>query len=378
MSKQDRIARLEALRQSLDLDTILLSTPANLYYFSGFRTTIHTRFNGLLIGRDGGQALVTSYVDEQIAKLQVGGPVWVRDIRIHGPIARPDVFQNHLDTMRSELAVARTIGVDGISFVLYNELNAAYPHLDVRDVSGSLNGMRGIKDAGEIADIKRACDIALAGLAHAQTVLAQPGISEVELSAELEFHARRAGADGLGYPILISAGDERIAAPHAAPSPEKIAADTPFVRIAFAPTFNSYATSLIRTFCPGKPPAAMQRLADAFFVALSAIESMLRPGATVQDILNTVGDSYTNSGVRDLWGGDIGYSLGVTVHEPPRIGGTDTTRIAAGMVLAIMPGIRKAGEAMFHHADVYLITESGCECLSKGLRQIITYEPTRS
>jgi len=378
MSKQDRIARLDVLRRSLDLDAILLTTPANLYYFSGFRTTIYTRFNGLLIAAGGGQVLVTSYVDEQIAVKQIGGPVWVRDIRIHGPLARPDVFKNHLDTMRTELSVARTVGVDGISFALYAELKSAYPHLDIRDVSGPLNGMRGVKDPGEIADIRRACDIALDGMAHAQAVLAQPDISELELSAELEFYARRAGADGFGYPSLISAGDGRIVAPHAAPSPEKIAADVAFVRIAFAPTFNGYTTSIIRTFCPGEPPPAMQRLADAFFVAMSDIEAMLRPGATVQDILHTVGESYTTSGVRDLWGGDMGYSLGVTVHEPPRVGGTDATKIAAGMVLAIMPGIRKAGEAMFHHGDVYFVTESGCECLSKGLRQILSYERPRS
>jgi Xaa-Pro dipeptidase len=376
MSKTDRSTRLASLRQSQDLDAILLTTPANLFYFSGFRTTLYTRFNGLLASAKG-ETLVTSYVDEQLAKQQIWGPVWVRDIRIHGPIARADVFQNHLDTLRPELSDARRIGVDGISFALYSELKAAFPDLEIRDVSAPLNGLRAIKDGGEVADIRRACEIALAGMAHARSALARPGVSEMELGAELEFEARRAGADGYGYPILISSG-EKIMAPHSPPSVEKIAPDVPFVRIAFAPSFNGYTSSIIRTFCPGRPPPAMQRLADAFFVAMRDIEAMLRPGATVQDILRTVAASYEKRGVRELWGGDMGYSLGVTVHEPPRIGGSDATELTAGMVLAIMPGLRRPGEATFHHSDVYLVTADGCECLSTGLKEILTYQPTRA
>jgi len=154
---------------------------------------------------------------------------------------------------------------------------------------------------------------------------------------------------------------------------ERIADDVPFVRIAFAPTYNGYCTSIIRTFCPGASAPAIQRLANAFFVAMSDIEAMLRPGATVQDILRTVAASYEKSGVRDLWGGDMGYSLGVTVQEPPRIGGSDETKISVGMVLAIMPGLRRPGEATFHHSDLYLVTESGCECLSRGLQDVVSY-----
>lgn len=373
MPNNSRLHRLAALRRELGLDAVLLTTPANLYYFSGFHTTLYTRFNALLAA-EGQETLVTSYVDEQLAKQQIWGPVWVRDIRIHGPIQRADVFQNPLDTLREELGGARRIGVDGISFALYRDLAVAFPQLDFHDVSAQLNRLRAVKDAGEVEFLRHACGIAVGGMAHAREVLSRPGVSEMALGAELEFHARLAGADGYGYPILISAG-EKITAPHSPPSDQEIRADVPFVRVAFAPTWNGYCSSIIRTFCPGKPPAAMQRLADAYFTAMRDIEAMLRPGATVQDILGTVAGSYERSGVRDLWGGDMGYSVGVTVHEPPRIGGTDATPLAAGMVLAIMPGLRKPGEATFHHADVYLVKDDGCECLSPGLQEILTYEP---
>ena len=69
----------------------------------------------------------------------------------------------------------------------------------------------------------------------------------------------------------------------------------------------------------------------------------------------------------------MGYSLGLTIHEHPRIGGKDNTIIDEGMVLAIMPGLRKEGEAIFHHSDVYVVTREGCECLSAGLQELILY-----
>lgn len=372
MSKEARLDRLSELRRSLGLDAMLVTTPANLHYFSGFRTTLYTRFNGLLVAGEAKPVLITSYVDEQLAKLQIWGPVWVRDVRIHGPIQRPDVVAHHLDTLKPELTRIRRLGVDAISLSLCRELEQAFPGLAIEDVSAPIAALRKRKDPEEIENIRRACAIAIECMERAREVLAMPGVTEIDLGAELEMRARKLGADGYGYPILISTG-EKIAAPHAPPLPKPIAADVPFVRIAFAPTYDGYCSSIIRTYCRQPATPATTRYAAAFFEAMKAIEAMLKPGATVQDILRTVERAYERAGLRDRWGGDMGYSLGITVHETPRIGGTDNTAMEAGMALAIMPGLRKAGEATFHHADVYAVTETGCSLLSPGLQEVVTY-----
>ena len=372
MSIQDRLERLSQLVIDSELDAVLFTTPPNIYYFSGFRTTLYTRFNGLLFSSNGDTVLITSYVDEQLAKQQIWGPVRVREIRIHGPISRADVFQNPLDALKPEFSNIQRVGVDGISLALHKELKTAYPHLVIEEISEVLSNLRRIKEAEEIENIKRANRIALDCMTKASELLARPGLKELELAAELEYLARKKGADSYGYPILISAG-EKIAAPHSPPLPQAIPDDTPFVRIAFAPTFNGYCSSIIRTFCRRPPAPRMQQFADAFFKAMNDIEGMLMPGVSIQDILRTVERSYEDSNLRDCWGGDMGYSLGITVHEHPRIGGRDDTIIEAGMVLAIMPGLRKPGEATFHHSDIYAVSKRGCECLSKGLQELVLY-----
>lgn len=371
MSNAQRLERLSRLREELGLDAVVLATPGNLLYFSGFRTTLYTRFNGLVSMADADPVLITSYVDEQLAKKEIWGPVWVRDIRIHGPIVRADVVPFYPDALKPALKGARRIGVDAITLAVAREFEAAMPGIELVEISPRLAGIRLQKDAEEIAKIRRASEIGIACLESARDILARPGVTELDLGAELEFQARRLGADGWGYPILFSAG-EKVAAPHAPPQAVPISHDVPFVRIGFAPTFEGYTTSLLRTYCR-EPNELTRRYESAFADAIADLKALLRPGVTVQDILQSVAACYERHGVRSAWGGDMGYSLGVTVQEPPRIGGTDNTAIVADAALALMPGLRTAGEATFHHSDVYVVRESSCESLCDRLQGVVVY-----
>lgn len=371
MSKAERLNNLSKLREDLKLDALVLTTPGNLFYFSGFRTTLYTRFNGLVIAADAEPALITSYIDEQLAKKHIWGPVWVTDVRIHGPIQRADVVPLYLDALKPALKGARRIGVDAVSLALAREIEAALPGIELVEISPRLAEIRMRKDPDEIEKIRRASEIALECLEGARKILGRPGVTELDVGAELEFQARRLGADGWGYPILISSG-EKITAPHAPPLPVPVPVDVPFFRIAFAPTYDGYTTSIIRTYCR-EPNALTLRYEAAFFDAMTDLKAKLRPGTTVQDILAIVAACYERNGVRSAWGGDMGYSLGVTVQEPPRIGGTDATVIGPDTALALMPGLRTAGQATFHHSDVYVVREAGCELLCDRLQGVVTY-----
>ena len=371
MSKAQRLERLSDLREELRLDAVVLTTPGNLHYFSGFRTTLYTRFNGLVVTAAADPILITSYVDEQLAKKEIWGPVWVRDIRIHGPIQRPDVVPLYVDALKPALGGARKVGVDAITLGVAREFEAAMPGIELVEISPRLASIRFQKDEEEIGKMRRASEIGVACLEAARDILARPGVTELELGAELEFQARRMGADGWGYPILFSAG-EKVAAPHAPPQAVPIARDVPFVRLGFSPMFEGYTTSLLRTYCR-EPNALTRRYESAFADAIAGLQAMLRPGVTVQDILKSVAATYQAHGVRSAWGGDMGYSLGVTVQEPPRIGGTDNTVIQSNCVLALMPGLRTPGEATFHHSDTFVVGEASCEALCNRLQGIVVY-----
>ena len=216
MQIKNRLQKLSGLFENADYGAMLFTTPSNLYYFSGFRTSIYTRFNALLVLPDGATVLITSYIDEQLVKQKICGPIEADEVRIHGPIQRSDVFQNHLDTLEPELSKINTLAVDDLSLSRFNELKNKFQHLKIIEISENLNSLRMIKEIEEIDKIRSANGIAVNCMEKARNLLSTKGISESELAAELEYLARKQGADGFGYPVLISAGD-RIDAPHALP-----------------------------------------------------------------------------------------------------------------------------------------------------------------
>lgn len=367
----ERLHALAARLSADGFDAMLVTQPANLYYLCGFRTTLYTRFNGLLCTADGGSVLVTSYIDEKLAKEGVWGPVWADAIRIHGPLERADMFEDPLAALNPEMRSVSRLAVDDVSYALFRRLTEVWPGTEIETAGATIQRLQMIKTPDERAKLAEASRIALSCMEKARDVLEGDAVSEHELGAEIEFHARMMGADGFGYPTLISTG-EKIMAPHSPPFRQRIPSDAPFVRVAFAPSFDGYTTSIIRTFAR-QSSETMTRFEACFLAALNDISGMLRPGVTVQDILATVDRSYRANDVRKYWGGDMGYGVGLSVHQPPRIGGTDRTVIEAGMVLALMPGLRRPGDATFHHSDIYAVTDAGCSCLSPGLQGLLRY-----
>ena len=232
--KQRRLDALATLVDSLHLDAILLMTPLNLFYFAGFRTSLYTRFNGLLVRKDGSMLFITSYIDERLAKDEVSDNVWIHDIRIYGPFGRPEVTKTYQNILKPELFAAHQLGVDAITLTQFFELKAAFPDLLIKEITTNLMPIRRCKDPDEVENIRRASQIGIACMQRAREIIACPKLTQIDLGAELEFQSRRLGADGVGYPVLISAG-EKITAPHA-PLLRSPIGNAPFVRIALAPT----------------------------------------------------------------------------------------------------------------------------------------------
>src|SRR5215472_8731723 len=82
----------------------------------------------------------------------------------------------------------------------------------LKPLKGTVEQMRLTKDPAEIGRVRAAVELG-ANLFPSALAAIRPGVSETEVAAELEFEARRAGADGMSFESIVASG-HRSALPH--------------------------------------------------------------------------------------------------------------------------------------------------------------------
>ncbi len=365
--------RLQAFADKIGstVDAVLCTGPENIYFFTGFRTMLYTRFVAVLIRMDQplDPILIAASVDQRLIEDRVWSPPWTNRVILHGPDVALNIVASPAAAMAPHLAGARRLGVDSIRLSEVDEIKSAAPGIEIVSVVGAIEPVKEIKGEQETGYLREANRLAMQGIETARAMLAQGPITELEIAVRLEADARLAGADGFGYPTLVSCG-AKINAPHSPALRRRVEPHQP-LRIAFGPTVEGYTADVVRTLCLGEPPKELVRLQDSFFEAQNKVIELIKPGAAVPEFMSAVRSVYERWDVLKYWRNSIGHGLGLTIHETPRIGGTSQAVMAEGMIVAIEPFVSVPGLGGFAHCDVLRVTGTGSELLTPGLREII-------
>ena len=370
---------VEGRRRSLALadkmgatvDAVLCTSPENIYFFTGFRTMLYTRFTAALIRIDQPEEpiLIAASVDRLLIEDRVWSPPWTSRVVLHGPDATANIVASPAAALALHLGGVRRLGVDSIRLSELDEVKSAAPNVEIVQALGSIDAIKEIKGEQEIEYLRQSNRLAMQGIETARAMLAEKPITEVEIAVRLDADARLGGADGFGYPTLVSWG-AKIAAPHSPALHRRVEPHQP-LRIAFGPTVEGYSADVVRTLCLGEPPKELVRLQDAFFAAQEAVVRLINPGVAVPELMEAVRTVYGRWDLLGLWGKNIGHGLGLTIHETPRIGGVSKAILGEGMVVAIEPFVIVPGFGGYAHCDVFVVTKTGTELLTPGLRHII-------
>jgi Xaa-Pro aminopeptidase len=218
-----------------------------------------------------------------------------------------------------------------------------------------------VKDADELQRIRAAVALGAKLFDRALEVL-RPGVKETEVAAEMEFAARRGGAEEMSFSTIIASG-ERSALPHGRASDQPIAAGG-FVVCDFGVILSGYCSDQTRTVWVGPVSQEARRAYEAVHDAQQAAIDAVRPGIAVGEVDAAARKVLRKAGLGRYFTHSTGHGVGLEIHESPRVGDGQKEILQPGMVITIEPGVYFPGKWGVRIEDMVAVNAGGCEVMT--------------
>ncbi len=235
-------------------------------------------------------------------------------------------------------------------------------------LAGAPQKLRQIKTPSEVLAIRKACDITSEAFSAVLPKIRE-GMTEKELQIELDFTMLRLGAEGLAFSTIIAAG-ENGSLPHAIPGDRKIRTGD-MITMDFGAKVGHYCADMTRTVAFGKPSDEMRKIYETVLRAQTMCEDSLSAGKICSDIDKLARDYIDARGYAGRFGHGLGHSVGIDIHEEPRLSTTCSDVLKAGVVITVEPGIYVPGLGGVRIENTCLVKENGCVPLTTADKQLI-------
>lgn len=191
----------------------------------------------------------------------------------------------------------------------------------------------------------------------------EPGMTEIEIALALEQTMRKMGAEGPSFETIVAFG-QNAAKPHAVPC-NRILKDGELVLIDMGLLLQGYCSDMARTFVVGKPKKKfLQRLRVVRKAQLAGIKA-IRAGAVCREVDKAARKVIADAGYGDFFGHSLGHGVGLAVHEDPSLGPRNRTKLRAGMIVTIEPGIYLPDWGGIRLENMAVVREEGCDVLNE-------------
>lgn len=358
MTAPEFSARRAALAEALGPHTaevMLVSSPASIRYLCGF-----TGSNGLLLAGSGKAVLLT----DPRYTIQAGAETDCEVAIAKGPLYEA---ASRLIARRRW----RRVGIDQtrITYGAYVELGKFFPgNAVLLPVPALVEPLRAVKSAGEAELIRRSVQTNSLAFDRAIRHL-KAEATENDVAAEIEYQMRLAGAEKPAFETIVAAG-ARSALPHAQPTSERLGTNR-LLLIDMGAVQSGYCSDMTRTLHLGKPGPKSRKLYKAVLEAQLAAIDAVRHDVRADAVDRAARRVLRAHGFDKQFVHSTGHGLGLEIHEPPRIGKRDKTRLVAGMAITIEPGVYLEGYGGVRIEDTVLVTATGCEVLTPTSKEFL-------
>jgi Xaa-Pro aminopeptidase len=364
-----RHARIRQDLERLTLDALVVTSFTNIRYLSN-----HVGSAGILIVTgDAVHLLVDFRYQAAVAALQESAAA-CPGLRVH-PV--PGSYEDALLTTLATLGVSRA-GVESahLSLARWEWLTANATSralaLTFRSTSSVVEAARMVKDATEVATLREAAH-RIDPVVQAAFAAIRPGTTERLVAMAIETAMREQGYERPAFETIVAAGPNGALPHHRAG--ERVLEHGDLVVLDFGGVVDGYCSDLTRTVCVGTITPRARDLYDAVYDAQAAAIAAVRPGIEATVVDSAARRLLEARGLGEAFGHGTGHGLGLDVHEDPRVGKprADLTpaTLEPGMVFTIEPGAYLPGFGGVRIEDDVLVTEDGCEVLTRPRRDLI-------
>ena len=345
-------------RNKCDLGLVYSSSehPQNFRYITNFVPTMGDMW-ALVNAEQQMECALTFHWELEQARLQSGIDDWYGDFE---PL--PVVKKRLEGHLPQRIAV---VGMDRMPARAFGNLVNDFPNVSFVDVEDEYTCLRRKKSALELDLLREAVRITDGAMESLRDKL-KAGMTEFDVSAELLYYFQKRGISRLAFSPLVMSGRHNPVMVRDTTDRRLEAGDAVLVDI--GAEYEGYQADVSRTFVLGDPNEAQLRVWNTIEKAHQAVIALSRP-ETPCNALQTAADEIFNAAGLSLIH-RIGHGIGMaTSFEWPSLD-TETQPLEPGMTIALEPGAYIEGAGSMKLEDSVLITDHGCELLSRCSREV--------
>lgn len=353
--------KAKELLDILDTDYALITNPMNVFYFTGAKLDPHERLLAVVIDKDKKEStIIYPKLDEETIKKDGN----VDHLSPHED--GEDAFQYIFD----KIPEGKTVGVEGdhLTYERYKRLVEKYDDTDIKDISNTVNKLRGVKDEDDLEKLKEAVKITEDALSELYNITVE-GKTETEIADFLVEQFKKRGAMGPSFGPTVLAGDKS-ALPHGEPG-DRVIKKGDFLLIDFGiVSKDNYVSDMTRTFFIGEPDDKQREIYNSVLNANLAGIKASTIGTTFSQIDKASRDVIEADGYGEYFTHRVGHGLGHDLHERPSVDDNNHDELKEGNVITIEPGIYIPGYGGVRIEDALFAADEGPIVLNEFKKDI--------
>ena len=350
----EKLTRLREEMEKARIDGFLITSTYNRRYMTGFTGSAGV----VLISLKAAKFITDFRYVEQAGKQAQGYEI----VQHKGTLI--EEVKKQVKEMKIEKLGFEQEHVTFASYKSYEEAVSA----QLVPISGVIENLRLIKTASEIKILKEAADVADRAFTHILNFI-RPGITELDVSNELEFFMRKEGATSSSFDTIVASG-KRSALPHGVAT-DKVIEKGDFVTLDYGAYYNGYVSDITRTVAVGKPSEELIKIYDIVLEAQLRGMAGIKPGISGKEADALTRDLIIEKGYGEYFGHSTGHGIGLEVHEGPALSMRSDLVLQPGMTVTVEPGIYLPGIGGVRIEDDTIITIDGNEALTHSTKELI-------